>query len=463
MEVHKSMKKYDVIVIGSGCGINVVDEALAHGLSVALVDKGPLGGTCANLGCIPSKMLIFAADRIADIEEAKKLGIEAEIRDVDFGFIMERMRQSLRENQEHMRQALSHIENLDFYEGEGHFVDGYIIEVNGERIKGNKIFIASGSRPFIPPIKGLEGLGYLTNETVLQLKERPDSLIVIGGGYIAVEYGHFFAATGTRVSILEMADRLVLAEEPEISQVLKNELGRRMDVYTGVQAEEVKSNGHDVTVVVKDSQGGGHKEFTAQKILVAVGRKSNADLLKVENTGVEVDKRGFIQVNEYLETTKKNIYAVGDINGQQMFTHVANVEASLAADNAIHGNKKKMDYGAAPHAVYTHPQIASVGMTEETARKSHKVLIGKAKYSDVAQGEAMMEEIGFAKAVVDAVNGKLLGFHIIGPYAPILIQEAINAMASGAGIDQIRTSMHIHPSITELIPQALGSVKNTTP
>jgi dihydrolipoamide dehydrogenase len=297
---------------------------------------------------------------------------------------------------------------------------------------------------------------------VLQLKERPNSLIVIGGGYIAVEYGHFFAAMGTRVSILEMADRLVLAEEPEISQVLKNELGRRMDVYTGVQAEEVKSNGHDVTVVVKDLQAGGHKEFTAQKILVAVGRKSNADLLKVENTGVEVDKRGFIKVNEYLETTKKNIFAAGDINGQQMFTHVANVEASLAADNAIHGKKTRMDYSAAPHAVYTHPQIASVGMTEETARKSHKVLIGRAKYSDVAQGEAMMEEIGFAKAVVDAVNGKLLGFHIIGPYAPILIQEAINAMASGAGIDQIRTSMHIHPSITELIPEVLSNLKNST-
>ena len=456
------MKKYDVIVIGSGCGINIVDEALAHGLSVALVDKGPLGGTCANLGCIPSKMLIFAADRIAEIQEAKKLGIEAEIRNIDFNFIMERMRKVLRESQEHMKQELSHAENLDFYEGEGHFVDDYTLEVNGERIKGAKIFIASGSRPLIPPIKGLESLGYLTNETVLQLKERPDNLIIIGGGYIAVEYGHFFAAMGTRVTILEMADRLVLAEEPEISEILKKELSRRMDVYTDVQAETVKNNGHDLTVVVTDLKGGRHKEFTAQRILMAVGRRSNADLLKVENTGVEVDKRGFIRVNEYLETTKKHIFAVGDINGQQMFTHVANVEASLAADNAIHGSKIKMDYSAAPHAVYTHPQIASVGMTEEAARKAHKVLVGKAKYSDVAQGEAMMEENGFAKAIVEADTGKILGFHIIGPYAPILIQEVINVMASGGSIDQIQTSMHIHPAITELIPEVLSNLKNTT-
>jgi mycothione reductase len=461
MEIGGSMKKYDVIVIGSGCGMNIVEEALAHGLSVALVDKGPLGGTCANLGCIPSKMLIFAADRIAEIQEAKKLGIEAEIKNIDFNFIMERMRKSIRENQEHMRQGVSHAENLDFYEGEGNFIDDYTIEVNGEKIKGDKIFIASGSRPLIPPIKGLDSLDFLTNETVLQLKERPKSLIIIGGGYIAVEYGHFFAAMGTKVTILEMAARLVLAEEPEIAEVLKKELGRRMDVYTNVRAEEMKENGLGITVIATDAMSGVKKEFTAQRILVAVGRRSNADLLRVESTGVEVDKRGFIEVNEYLETTKKNIFAVGDANGQQMFTHVANKEAMLAADNAMHGGKTKMDYSAAPHAVYSHPQIASVGMTEETARKTHKVLVGKAQYSDVAKGEAMIEETGFAKAVVEADTEKILGFHIIGPYAPILIQEVINALASGGGIDQIQASIHIHPAITELVPVVLNNLKNT--
>ena len=456
------MKKYDVIVIGSGCGLNIVNETLAHGLSVALVDKGPLGGTCPNLGCIPSKMLIFAADRITEIREAKKLGVEGEVKSIDFNFIMERMRKVVREGQEHMRHELSYVDNLDFYEGEGHFVSDYTIEVNGEKIKGDKIFIASGSRPLIPPIEGLDGVDYLTNETVLELKQRPDSLIIIGGGYIAVEYGHFFAAMGTKVTILEMADRLVLSEEPEIAEILKKELSRRMDVYTGVQAEAVKSNGHAVTVVVNDLKGGGRKEFTAQRILVAVGRRSNADLLKVENTGVEVDKRGFIRVDEYLETTRKNIFAVGDSNGQQMFTHVSNVEASLAADNAVHGNKTKMDYSAAPHAVYSHPQIASVGMTEGAARKGRKVLVGKARYWDVAQGEAMMEESGFAKAIVEPDTRKILGFHIIGPYAPILIQEVINGMASGVSIDHIQAGMHIHPAITELIPRVLSNLQDTT-
>ena len=454
------MKGYDVIVIGSGSGMNIVEEALGQGMSVALVDKGPLGGTCPNLGCIPSKMLIFAADRIAEIQEAKKLGIAAEIKNVDFGFIMERMRKFVRENQQHMRQGLSRARNLDFFEGEGHFTGEYTIEVNGEEIKGDKIFIASGSRPLVPPIKGLDSVDFLTNETVLQLKERPESLIVIGGGYIAVEYGHFFAAMGTRVTILEMADRLVLAEEPEISELLKKELSRRLDVYTGVQAEAVEGNGHGVTVIVNDLKAGTKKEFTAQGVLVAVGRRSNADRLAVEQTGVEVDQRGFIRVNEYLETTKKDIFVVGDANGQQMFTHLANREAVLAADNAIHGSRIKMDYGAAPHAVYSHPQIASVGLTEEAARKAHRVLVGRAKYSDVAKGEAMMEENTFAKAVVEADTGKILGFHIIGPYAPILIQEVINAMASGGNIDQIQNGLHIHPALPELILRTLSNLEN---
>lgn len=451
------MKKFDAVVIGSGCGINIVEEALGHGLKVALVDKGPFGGTCSNLGCIPSKMLIFAADRVAEIQEAKRLGIEAEIRNIDFSAIMERMRRSVSETQAQMRHGLSHVKNLAFFEGEGHFTGEYTIEVNGEEIGGDKVFIASGSRPLIPPIKGLENLDYLTNESVLQLKERPDSIIIIGGGYIAVEYGHFFAAMGTRVTILEMAERLVLSEEREIAELLKKELSQRMDVYTGVQAEEVKGNKGSVSVMAKDLKAGRKREFTAQRLLVAVGRRSNADLLKVESSGVKVDQRGFVRVNAYLETTKKKIYAAGDAIGRQMFTHVANREAQLAAQNAIHGSKLKMDYSAAPHAIYSHPQVASVGLTEEAARKRHKVLVGRAKYSDVAQGEAMMEENGFAKAIVQAKTRKILGFHIIGPYAPILIQEVIDIMASGGGIDQIEAGMHIHPAIPELIPAVLSS------
>ena len=445
------MKQYDVIVIGSGAGTIIVDEAVTKGLKVALVDKGPLGGTCLNLGCVPSKMLIYAADRIVEIQEAKKLGIVAEIKSIDFGSIMGRMRKSRLESQAYIRKGITEPEKLDFYEREGHFVEGYSMEIDGEKIRGKKIFIASGSRPVIPPIKSLDSIDYLTNENALELTQRPDSLVIIGGGYVAVEYAHFFAAMGTKVTMLEMLSRIAQSEEPEISELLGKEMKKRMDIYTNTQVEEIKKDGKGIIAVARDKATAKQMEFPAQRIMVAVGRRSNADLLKVENTGVELDKRGFIKVDDYLETTKKGIFAVGDANGQQMFTHVANREASVAWHNSTRKTKIKMDYSAAPHAVYSHPQIASVGLTEENARKDYQILVGRAKYSDTAKGEAMMEEEGFAKALVDEHSGRILGFHIIGPYAPELIQEVINAMATGGGVHSINEGMHIHPAMPELI------------
>ncbi|UCG83352.1 MAG: FAD-dependent oxidoreductase, partial [Dehalococcoidia bacterium] len=243
------MKAYDVIVIGSGSGMLIVEEALSDGLKVALVDSGPYGGTCLNLGCIPSKTLIYPADVIAEIQGAKKLGITAEIKEIDFGSIMDRMRTNRQETRDQIRHGVDQLENLDFYEGVGYFVADYTMEALGERIKGSKVFIASGSRPLIPPIKGLDSVDYLTNETVLELKERPDSIIIIGGGYVAVEFAHFFAAMGTEVTIIEMLDRLAQSEEREISELLERAMSRRMSIHTNFQAREMRRNSGGSTVV----------------------------------------------------------------------------------------------------------------------------------------------------------------------------------------------------------------------
>ena len=453
------MKEYDFIVVGSGCGLIIVDEAIAHELKVALVDRGPLGGTCLNVGCIPSKMLTCVADRVVDTQEARRLGIRARVSSVDFQSVMRRMQKGVENGREHVRKTLARQKKLDFYEGSGCFVDDMIMEVNGERIKGKRIFLASGSRTLIPPIKGLETVGYLTNESVLALKKRPDSLVIIGGGYIAVELGHFFAAMGTRVTMLEMADRLILSEEPEVSDLLKERLRKRMQVQTDELVQEVGPDvsGHGVEVIAKNNATGETKEYSAEKILLAVGRRSNADTLQVEKTGVQLDQRGFIKVNGYMQTAHRHIFAVGDANGQQMFTHIANREAVLAADHVLHGTRQKMDYSAAPHAVYSYPQIASVGMTEEQARKDHKIRVGKTKYRSVAYGEALLERRGFAKAIIEEETDKILGFHIIGPYAPILIQEVINSIQSKGNVHEIFDGTHIHPAMTELIPTTLGN------
>jgi mycothione reductase len=456
------MKEYDVIVIGSGAGALVVQDALAHDFSVALVDKGPVGGTCLNLGCIPSKILIYPADRIVEIGEAGRLGVRAEISAIDFGAIMERMRAAVEKGQSHMREGIKYSEDLDFYEGEAHFVKDYIVEVNGTSIKGKRLFIVSGARPSIPDIRGLDSVGYLTNESVLGIKERPESIIIVGGGYIAVEYAHFFSAMGVRVTLLQRNEKLVSEEEPEVSALLKKAMSRRMIVLTNTEATEVKRQGTLAVVTGREKTTGKVSEFTAETIMIATGRKSNADLLKVQNAGIETDARNYIKVNDYLETSRKNIWAFGDAIGKKMFRHAANKEASVAWNNAAHKVRERVDYLSVPHAVFGYPEIASVGLTEEEAKKRYRdrdLLIGRANYSEVARGEAMMEEEGFAKAIVARDSQKIVGFHIIGPHASILIQEIVLAMANSLTIWQIAAGMHIHPALTEIIIATLGNLE----
>jgi len=452
------VKNYDVIVIGSGAGDLILESAMAHGLKCAMVDRGPLGGTCLNVGCIPSKLLIYPADVVADIRQSAKLGIEAEVKNVDFKAIMERMRRSIADEQTHMRQGLKGEQKFDLYEAEAHFVADNTLEVSGERIKGEKVFIASGSRPLIPRIKGLDTVPYLTNETLLSLREQPASIIIIGGGYIAVEYAHFFSSLGTRVTVIEMLDRLAANEEPDISALVTKRMSERMTVRLGMVAEEVKQDGARVVLVARDKLSSQLNEFAADSVLVAVGRRSNADTLSLDKTGVALDERGYVKVNEYLETTKKNIWAVGDANGKQMFTHAANHQATVAWNNTHAAKKVKVDFSFTPYAIFGHPQVASVGMKEAEAAKAHHILVGKVMYSEVAFGEAMMEEDGFAKAVADAETGRLLGFHIVGPHAAMLIQEVINCMAAGGDIDTIGAGIHIHPALPELVLRTLSAL-----
>ena len=455
-----NIKNFDVIVIGSGSGGSIVDSAISHGYSVAWVDRGPLGGTCLNVGCIPSKMIIYPADRIVEIQEAEKLGIKAEIKNIDFDKIMKHMKEPILESHEHMEKALNaNIDNFTYYKGTGQFISDYTVEINGEHIKGDKIFIGSGARPFIPQFKGIEEIDYLTNENVFDLTERPESIIIIGGGYIAVEFAHFFSAMGAKVTILQRSQRLIKYSEPEISELLKIELTKRMEIHVNIDVFRVKKEQNQIIVFGKDKTTDKEIEFRAEKILIATGRISNADLLKVENTGIKIDNKGFIVVNEFLETSKKNIWAFGDATGKHMFRHVANEEASIAFNNAFHDPKKAMDYSAVPYAVFTYPQIASVGLTEAEAKRDHKILIGSAKYSDVTKGDAMVELNGFTKTIVDQESGKILGFHIIGPYAPILIQEVINAMALGGNIGFIGQGMHIHPALPELILRTFSNLR----
>lgn len=454
------MKEYDVIVVGAGdAGLGIVFKALSKGSKVALIEKGNAGGTCINVGCVPSKTLLSSADRIMEIRESGKLGVHAEITNIDFPFIMARMKDAVESGRNGIKGALTNSENLDYYGEEGHFTGEYTLRVKNTQIRGKKIFIASGARPFVPPIKGLDSADYLTNESVLELREVPESMIIMGGGYVAVEYAHFFAAVGARVIMVERSKRLVSGEEPEISELLKKEMGKRMEIHTDAEIVEVASRGIGYAVRANDRSSGAQKEVIAERIMAATGRTSNADLLKAGNAGLETDERNFIKVNAYLETNKKNIWAVGDAIGRQMFTHAGDKEAEIAWHNATHKKRIQMDFFAVPHAVFTHPQIASIGLIEEEARKRFDILVGRAKYSDTVKGTAMGEEKGFAKAIVERKKKRILGFHIIGPDASVLIQEVANAVANKSEITSITGSMHVFPALSDIITETLNNLE----
>ncbi|HTR44697.1 MAG TPA: dihydrolipoyl dehydrogenase [Thermodesulfovibrionales bacterium] len=454
------MKKYDVVVVGAGdVGLAIAFTAVSEDLKVALIDKGSVGGTCVNYGCVPSKTLICAADRIMEVKESARLGIHAEISGIDFRAVMDRMRHAVKGGRESIEKALKESENLEFFNREGHFIDERTIEAGEERIRGKKLFVTSGSRPAVPPITGLDGVRYLTNESVLALEQRPESMIIIGGGYVGTEYCHFFSAMGTRVTLVDKGLTLLPFEEPEISELLKTELGNRIELLLGVETNEVRYGDKGYTVRLKDVAGGREREISAEALMVAAGRKSNADLLRVENAGIETDKSNYIKVDDYLRTNRERIWAAGDAIGRTMFTHAGDKEAEIAWHNATQRKKIRMDFGSVPHAVFTYPQIASVGLTEQLARKNHEVLVGRANYSDTVMGEAMAEREGFAKAIVEKESGKILGFHIIGPHAAMLIQEVVNAVILKGDVKAVTGCMHIFPALSNIIPEALGNLE----
>jgi mycothione reductase len=397
-----------------------------------------------------------------EIREAKKLGISAEVKAVDFPAIMERMRDHVAKSRNRILDSLKDAEEFDYYSGEAQFTGDRTLEVGGKEVRGKSIFIASGARPLIPKVSGIESIEYLTNESALRLTKLPESMIVLGGGYIAVEFAHFFEAMGTAVTIIQRNRHLAPEEEPEVSELLKKALSRRMRVHADTEVVEVRQSGTVVTVTARERGSGKQLEFTAQHLLLAAGRHPNSDNLMVQNTGVKTDDKGFIVVDEFFETSKKDIWAFGDVIGKKMFRHAANAEAELVWHNAVHGKKSRMNYLTVPHAVFTWPEIASVGLGEADAVKlvgEKEILVGRAMYTDVARGEAMQETEGFTKAIVHRKTGKVLGYHIIGPQASVLIQEVVNVMAGDGNLWSLAKGIHIHPALSEVVLKAFARLQ----
>ncbi|TRO53808.1 dihydrolipoyl dehydrogenase [Candidatus Bathyarchaeota archaeon] len=454
------MEKYDVLVVGSGSGMMIAEAAVNSGLKTCLVEMGKLGGTCLNRGCIPSKMVIYPADLVNIIKHAERLGVSARIEAMDFEAIMERARRFVENDRRPMEEGVGDVEGLTFIPGRGEFSGDHTMKVGDRVIYAENIFLVTGSRPLIPQIRGLDGLDYLTSDNVWDLRRRPNSIIIVGGGLIACEMAHFFSAMGTETTILSRSPRLLKNAEPEVSEVLTANLRQRMHVETGIEVTEAWKAGDQVEVKAV-TEGGEKEPFTAERLLIAAGRRSNADLLKPEKTGVQLDPRGYIQVNENYETTRKRIWAFGDAIGRAMYKHVANKEAEVVWHGFREGHFHPLDYDKVPYAVFTWPQVAGVGLTEEEASgRGLSVLVGEYNYIDTAKGAAMEEEDGFVKVILEEKTYRLLGAHIVGAHAPILIQELVNVMYAGDGsVYPVADAMHIHPALPEVVQRAVYNLR----
>lgn len=453
------MKEYGLIVIGSGAGMNVLGSALERGLEAAVVEEGPLGGTCLNRGCIPSKVLIHAADVVREAEQAARIGVHLKLDSVDFPLLKKRMWDIVLSGRHEIEQGVKATKGLDLYNSVGRFVGDHTLEVGGKRITAPRIVIASGARAHVPKIPGIDGVKHHTYRTVFDIEEQPESVLILGGGYIGCEFAHFFSAIGSRVTLVGRNELLLPKEEPETSALVKRRLSERVDVHTGAEVLSVGKGPTGVTAVISSDGGKTTRSVGGQHLLVATGVRPNSDWLKPENTGVKTDERGWILTNQFLETSKPGIFALGDALGRNMFRHTANYQARLVEHNIWGEKKLTMDLHAVPHAVFTDPQVGQVGMTEEEARGQGKVLVGKAAYMDTAMGYAHGDEDAFVKVVVEYPTRRVLGATVVGPQAAVLVQQVVNLMSSG---DQtflpLARAQIIHPTLSEALASAFGQL-----
>ncbi|MEK6948683.1 MAG: dihydrolipoyl dehydrogenase, partial [Nanoarchaeota archaeon] len=411
------MENFDVIVIGAGSGLNISSATSSRGLKTAIVESGPMGGTCLNRGCIPSKMIIHSADVAEMINKAKEFGINPKGYKVDFRKITKRASRLVDEDSRNIEKGIRADKNTTLFKTEGKFVGYKTLRVGNKTIKGEKIIIAAGTRPQIPNIEGLNKVDYMTSDEALRLTKQPKSLTIIGGGYIAAELAHFYGALGTKVTIIQRNRLLVPNEDKEIAAAFTRIFSKKYKVLLEHNAIKVSSKNKPIITTVQDKKGN-KKNIISEKLLVAAGRIPNTDTLDVGKTGVKFDKEGYVKVNGYMETTARNIWALGDICGIYLFKHSANLEAQYVYNNAFVKQKKKIDYSAMPHAIFSSPQIAGVGYKEEDLKeKKIPYLVGRKNYIETGMGTALNDKEGFVKLLVHKKTRKILGCHIIGTAA----------------------------------------------
>ncbi len=412
-----------------------------------------------NEGCIPTKTLIRSGEVAQLARRGHEFGvaIEGAVR-VNLAAAVARKDKIVRGIVDSIYADLENNPRITFFKGRAHFVNGNAIEVNGDRLHASKFIIATGADDPLPPIDGLSDAGFLTNYEALQLTSIPRSLVVIGGGYVGLEFAQMYARFGSKVTLLQRNVRLAPKEEPEISEALADVL-REEGIHVLTRAPVVRVEREGMEKIVVAQVNGREESFRASAILIASGRKPNVVGLNLDKPGVEADGRG-IRVNAQLQTNAPHIYAIGDVIGGAMFTHKATYDGPIAALNAVKGLARAVDYRVVPRAIFTDPTVASVGLTEAQAREQgFRVGVGIFPFAWSGRAKALGETKGLVKIVADVQTNEILGGHILGPHADILVHEIAVAMYNRGPLEAITKTIHIHPTLSEAVKSAAKAVK----
>ena len=451
------MRHFDLVIIGTGSGNSIPDEAMA-GWQIAILEKGTCGGTCLNVGCIPTKMFVHTADQAATPANAKKLGVDATLDAVHWPEIRDRIFNRIDAIAEGGRNwRANENANVTLYEGTATFEDAHTINTGtGERITADRIVIAAGGRPRIPDVADLDTTGFHTSDTIMRIDELPESLIILGSGFIASEFAHVFSSFGVKVTVIARSNLLLRHEDLEIAERFTEIAKQKWDVR--LQRKTIRAEKTATGVKLHMEGPDGAETVEAAQLLVATGRRPNTDLLNADNAGIETHPDGRIKVDEYQRTSQPHIFALGDISSAHQLKHVANHEARVVKHNLLNPDDQiKSDHRFVPAAVFSSPQIASVGLTEEQAKaEGIRYVTASQAYASIAYGWAMEDTTGFAKLLADPATGQLIGAHIIGPQASTVIQPLIQAMSFGLDAKSMAKGQYwIHPAMPEVVENAL--------
>ena len=451
---------YDVIVIGTGqAGPYVAHRMAKAGMKVAVIERALFGGTCVNTGCIPTKTMIASAYAAQLARRAGEFGVDVSDVRVDMKRVIARKDQISGESRDGVERGLRKLQNCTVYRGHAQFAAPHEVNVGSERVTGDRIFINVGGRATIPSMPGIGDVPFLNNSSIMKLDAAPAHLVVVGGSYVGLEFGQMFRRFGSEVTIVEMGDRLIRREDEDVSQAVL-EILEREGVRVRLNATCIGFEKRGGDIVTKVDCATGSPEAIGSHVLLAVGRRPNTDDLGLEHAGIAVDDKGFIVVDDELQTNVPGVWALGDCNGKGAFTHTSFNDAEIVVENLLENDRRRVSDRIQTYGLFIDPPLGRAGLTEAEVRKSgRRVLVGMRPMTKVKRAVEKGETQGFMKVLVDADNEQILGAAILGPGGDEAVHAILDVMHAKASYRVIQRAMHIHPTVSELVPTMLGELR----